>query len=97
VPQVVVTARAAAGLEKCRRFLASRSPEAARRAAEAIRKSIGALRHYPEIGRPIDEESALRELIIGFGASGYVALYTFDRDSDEVLILAFRHQKEAGY
>lgn len=38
-----------------------------------------------------------RELIIGFGDSGYVALYRFVREDDAVYILAFRHQREAGY
>ncbi|MEZ0472915.1 hypothetical protein [Luteimonas salinilitoris] len=36
-----------------------------------------------------------REWLIGFGNSGYVALYRFDGDS--VSILAVRHQKETGY
>lgn len=92
-----MTERAAGGLEKCRLFLARRDPEAARRAASVIRKSFGALSQHPEIGRPVSGEPGLRELVIGFGASGYVALYTLDRDADQVLILAFRHQREAGY
>jgi hypothetical protein len=39
----------------------------------------------------------LRELIIAFGDSGYVALYRHDRERDMVYVLAFRHQREAGY
>lgn len=39
----------------------------------------------------------LRELVITFGQSGYVALYRHDPVGDIVYILAFRHQKEAGY
>jgi hypothetical protein len=38
-----------------------------------------------------------RELVIPFGNSGYVALYRYEPGDDAVLILAFRHQKEAGY
>jgi hypothetical protein len=49
----------------------------------------------PEIGRPMDAARNLRELIIPFGVTGYVALYLFD--DDYVYILAFRHQKEVGY
>src|SRR5271168_3589619 len=41
--------------------------------------------------------SGLRELVIGFGDSGYVALYRHDSTADVVYVLAFRHQKEAGY
>jgi plasmid stabilization system protein ParE len=35
-----------------------------------------------------------REWIIGFGDTGYVALYRYDGDT--VIILAVRHQREAG-
>lgn len=38
-----------------------------------------------------------RELLIGFGDSGYVLLYRFEPQEDVVYVLAFRHQKEAGY
>ncbi len=40
-------------------------------------------------------EVEYRELVIGFGDSGYVVLYRYD-DAIAV-ILAVRHQKEAGY
>lgn len=39
----------------------------------------------------------LRELVIAFGDSGYVALYRNESADDAVYVLAFRHQKEAGY
>jgi len=51
----------------------------------------------PGIGRPLDDLPELRELIIPFWDSGYVALYHFDAEANAVYILAFRHQKEAGY
>lgn len=37
------------------------------------------------------------ELIIPCGKSGYVAFYEYDEESDVVLVLAIRHQREAGY
>jgi len=49
------------------------------------------------MGRPLEDEPDLRELIISFGDSGYVALYHYEHQTDSILILAFRHQKEAGY
>jgi plasmid stabilization system protein ParE len=52
---------------------------------------------FPDIGRPFAEARELRELVIGFGDSGYVALYRHEPENDAVYILAFRHQKEAGY
>ena len=38
----------------------------------------------------------LRELVIGFGASGYVALFEVD-DERTVTVLAVRHQREDDY
>ena len=51
----------------------------------------------PEIDRPVDDLPELRELMIPFGDSGYVALYRHEVIADTVPVLAFRHQKEAGY
>jgi len=38
----------------------------------------------------------LREMLVPFGASGYVALYEID-DEETVTILALRHQREDDY
>lgn len=51
----------------------------------------------PEIGRPAQDEADHRELLITFGDSGYVVRYRHLRSEGVVLILAFRHQKEASY
>jgi len=97
MPHVIVTEGAARGLEQCRLFLMGKAPEAARRAADAISAHFLTLETVPDIGRPVPEVPGLRELIIPFGESGYVALYRFEPDVDSVIILAFRHQREAGY
>ena len=97
MPQVIVTEGAAQGLERCRRFLVARAPEAARRAAQAIAGQLLLLETAPDIGRPFPEIPKLRELVIAFGDSGYVALYRHEPADDAVCVLAFRHQKEAGY
>ena len=49
------------------------------------------------MGRPFEMEPRLRELAIGFGDSGYVALYRYEPGGDAVYVLAFRHQRKAGY
>ncbi|MGO9800795.1 MAG: type II toxin-antitoxin system RelE/ParE family toxin [Rhodomicrobium sp.] len=97
MPRVIITAGAGQGLERCRRFLAAKNPQAARRAGQAIEQKFALLETSPEIGRPYPEAPELRELLIAFGNSGYVALYRHDRASDSVYVLAFRHQREAGY
>ncbi|MCY1281299.1 ParE toxin of type II toxin-antitoxin system, parDE [compost metagenome] len=85
------------GLKRCRQFLAAKAPMAARRAAQAIGKSFLHLEKAPDLGRPLADHPELRELIIAFGDSGYVALYRYQPNDDTVYLLAFRHQKEAGY
>lgn len=97
MPRVIVTEGAAAGLERCRRFLTAKVPEAARRAGQAIERQFLLLETAPDIGRPLPEMPELRELVIAFGDSGYVALYHHAPADDAVYVLAFRHQKEAGY
>ena len=56
--------------------------------------AIDVLAHNPLIGRIVRAD--LRELIIGRGARGYVALYKYVTELDTVFVLAIRGQKEAG-
>jgi plasmid stabilization system protein ParE len=97
VPRVIITEAAGLGLERCRRFLAARNRQAVRRAGQAIARQFALLETHPDIGRPFPELPELRELVIGFGDSGYVVLYRHEPEADAVYVLAFRHQKEAGY
>lgn len=97
MPRVNTTDTALAGIKRCRHFLDDKAPEAARRAAQVIADHLQNLAITPEMGRPLPDELGLRELIIPFGDSGYVALYRYEPVDDAVYVLAFRHQKEAGY
>ena len=84
-------------MERCRRFLAIKAPDAARRAGQSIERQFLLLETAPDIGRPFPDMPELRELVIAFGDSGYVALYRHEPAADAVYVLTFRHQKEAGY
>jgi plasmid stabilization system protein ParE len=101
VPRVIVTEGAAQGLEHCRQFLATKNPLAVKRAGQIIERQFALLETTPDIGpdigRPLPELPELRELIINFGDSGYVILCRHEPADDTVYVLAFRHQKEAGY
>ncbi|NOQ17104.1 MAG: type II toxin-antitoxin system RelE/ParE family toxin [Methyloprofundus sp.] len=97
MPRVIITKGATQGLERCRQFLAEKNYHAMKRAALAIEHQFLLLETEPKIGRPFDELPELRELTIPFGDSGYVALYRYEMHSGTVYVLAFRHQKEAGY
>jgi plasmid stabilization system protein ParE len=94
---VTVTEAAVLGLERCRRFLTGKNPHAAKRAAQAIERQFLLLEMTPDMGRPFADAPELREILISFGDSGYVALYRHEPSDDAVYVLAFRHQKEAGY
>jgi plasmid stabilization system protein ParE len=52
------------------------------------------LRH-PLIGRPA--AAGHRELVIGRGSRGYVARYRYDPLEGEVIVMALRAQREAGF
>jgi plasmid stabilization system protein ParE len=71
--------------------------ELAARALVAITAGIGTLESSPFTCRKAHSSMPfLRELIIPFGASGYVALFEID-DAQTVTILAVRHQRESDY
>ena len=97
MPWLIVTDAARMGLERCRAFLQSKNPDASARAARVIKHQLTRRAQYPDIGRKVNNETELREWLIPFGASGYVVLYRTDMTKDAVILLAFRHQKEAGY
>lgn len=66
-------------------------------ALHAVYDGIATLRASPFTCRKAQPNLPfLRELIIPFGRSGYVALFEID-DSDTVTILAVRHQLEDDY
>jgi plasmid stabilization system protein ParE len=54
-----------------------------------------ALTDNPLIGRPTRGD--MRELVIGRGSRGYVALYRYVTAMDTVFVLGIRAQREAGY
>jgi plasmid stabilization system protein ParE len=104
MPRVRFAPAALQDLARLRTFLRPKNPLAAQRAGEIIVRAIGLLKTHPQVGRPVEDLPAgFRELPIAFGDSGYVALYRYDENPPgaetdaEVVVLALRHQKEAGY
>ncbi|WP_301101162.1 type II toxin-antitoxin system RelE/ParE family toxin [Propionivibrio sp.] len=87
--------QALADLERLTDFLIEIDASAAAETVELIEEAVNLLIRHPLVGRPVEHE--LRELVISRGRSGYLALYSLEEDQDAVLILAIRHQREAGY
>ncbi len=90
--RVIYAPAAIRDIQRLREFLQAKNPLAARRAGQAILKSLRILGHQPKLGRPVEDlPPDYREWLIDFGNSGYIARYRFDED--QVVVLAVRHQK----
>jgi plasmid stabilization system protein ParE len=87
--------RALADLERLVDFLLETDAANAATTFELIESAVSVLASHPLIGRPV--EAGLRELVISRGRSGYLALDRYDEARDRMLVLAIRHQREAGY
>lgn len=70
--------------------------ELAEHALAAISAGIATLKSSPFTCRKAGQSPFLRELIIAFGSSGYVALFEI-AGTTEVVVSAVRHQLEEDY
>jgi plasmid stabilization system protein ParE len=93
--RLIYASRAVADLERLTDFLIATDPVAALETVDLITEAMQILENHPLIGRPA--EQGLRELVISRGRSGYLALYSHEQEHDTVLVLAIRHQREAGF
>ncbi|MGH8666781.1 MAG: type II toxin-antitoxin system RelE/ParE family toxin [Burkholderiales bacterium] len=93
--RIVYSENALGNIERAFEFLAEHDPGIAAEAVEAIRHAVDMLGAHPFVGRRVEGE--LRELVISFGRTGYVALYRYLSSYDVVRILAIRHQRELDY
>ena len=96
MPQLIWAPTALRDLQRLYRFLSTHNTDAAQRAVKAIRQGVGVLKLQPAMGRPVEDlPIEFREWIVDFGDSGYIVRYRLGTDS--VVVLAVRHQKEAGW
>jgi addiction module RelE/StbE family toxin len=86
--------QALSDLERISDFLTEHGLDALE-ALNLIDEAVTILERHPLIGRKA--ESGLRELVISHGRTGYVALYAYEAPHDAILVLAIRHQREAGF
>jgi plasmid stabilization system protein ParE len=96
MPRLIWSQPALLDMARLHDFLAPKSRDAAKRAVKAIRQGIKTLGKHPQIGRPVEEMAPeFREWVIDFGHGANIALYHYD--GKQVVILAVRHGREAGY
>lgn len=93
--QVVYSPVALGDLERLFEFLAEHDPKAAVNSMQAVRSAVEILANHPLVGRVRDGE--VRELVISYGASGYLALYRYVAIDGIVRVLGIRHQRELDY
>ena len=101
--KVRLTKAAQADLDRLFDFLIERelsreggNLELAELAMAALRAGFSTLKSSPFTCRKAGRSPFLRELIVPFGRSGYVALFEID-DESTVSVLAVRHQLEDDY
>jgi plasmid stabilization system protein ParE len=98
--ELVLAESAKDDLERLHAFASDIDPDMAERALKTIESAFQLLTRHPHTCRRVQsatlQSPALRELVIAFGHSGYVALFEII-DGEVVLVLAVRHQRESDY
>lgn len=97
--RVRFTVQAETDLSRLYDFLVEHDLATAEQALDVIRDAFRLLEQFPFSCRKAADGQhgpRLREMVIPFGASGYVALFEIE-DASTVTILAVRHQRESDY
>lgn len=100
MPQVILSPEARNDITRFAEFLIENGAhEQARQVFLIIAEALRILEQTPEAGRPylMDKLPNARELVIKYGKSGYIALYTHEEPRNLVIIHTIRHQRELGY
>ena len=93
--ELIYSRRALVDLERLTDFLLDTEPAAALETVALISEVVQVLANHPLLGHPA--EYGMRELVVSRGRTGYVAMYSYEEQQDTVLVLAIRHQREAGH
>ncbi|MCI0409297.1 MAG: type II toxin-antitoxin system RelE/ParE family toxin [Acidobacteria bacterium] len=82
---------AVADLVRLRNFIALHNPDAARRAAESLKKAARLLAEHPGLGKRLEGRTD-RELMVPFGQRGYALRYRLEGET--VVVLKIWHSLE---
>lgn len=92
MPEIVWLPEALDDARRLFDFLKENNPEAAARAARAVRQGADRLSAFPDLGRPMNDGTGRRELLVPFGASSYVLRYI--PDAGRIVIIRVWHGRE---
>ena len=88
-------ASAIGDLQRLRAFILPHNKEAAQRVVKLISYAVTSAGSNPRIGKPVEDLLGFHDLVIPFGASGYVLRYRIQ--GDIAFIVTVKHCKEAGF
>ena len=91
---ILLSSEARSDVMRLRNFLEARNPRAAVRAMRAIWSALQRLEQFPESGRATDDPG-IRQIVVPFGASGYVVRYTILPDNRAIFVTRIWHGREA--
>jgi plasmid stabilization system protein ParE len=77
-----------------RTFLDQANPGAARRAVATIFMAIERLQEFPDLGMTTADID-IRQIVIRFGASGYIVRYAALAETEDILVTRIWHGREA--
>jgi toxin ParE1/3/4 len=90
---ILLSADAVDDVDRLRSFLDRNNPDAARRALASIWTAVERLQKFPDLGM-LTEDADIRQLVVRFGASGYIVRYASLPDGN-ILITRIWHGREA--
>ena len=91
---ILLSADAVDDVERLRSFLDRNNPDAARRALALIWTAIERLQEFPDLGMPTGDTD-IRQIVVRFGASGYIIRYAVLAEDGNILITRIWHGREA--
>jgi plasmid stabilization system protein ParE len=91
---ILLSRDAVEDVERLRIFLDRASPGAARRALTLIWTAIERLQDFPALGMPTADPD-IRQIVLRFGASGYIVRYAVLPETADILITRIWHGREA--
>jgi plasmid stabilization system protein ParE len=91
---ILLSPDAVMDIERLRTFLDRNNPGAARRALASIWTAIDRLQQFPTLGMPT-EDAEIRQIVIRFGASGYIVRYAILAETTDILVTRIWHGRES--
>jgi plasmid stabilization system protein ParE len=91
---ILLSPDAVEDVERLRSFLDQNNPNAAHLALTSIWTAMDRLSEFPDLGMPT-ADAGIRQLVVRFGASGYIIRYAALAEEGNILITRIWHGRES--